>query len=105
MTRPDFPPFIQLKKEGIVLQLSIQPGARRSEVAGRTGDGFLKVRVHAPAVEGKANKELIRFLAEFLDLPKSNIVIVSGELARKKRVMVIGLKTEDAVARLGFAAK
>lgn len=52
--------------------------------------GNLKVKVHAPPVDGKANKELIDFLSEIFDVPKSHIEILSGETSSNKKVKIIG---------------
>ncbi|MGN2390626.1 DUF167 domain-containing protein [Pelomicrobium sp. G1] len=71
----------------LVLSVYVQPGARRTEVAGFHGDA-LKIRVAAPPVEGQANAELIRFLAEALDVPVCRVRIASGAGARRKRVEV-----------------
>ncbi len=68
--------------DGITLQVRANPGAKRSEVVGVV-DGRLRVRVHAPAVEGKANAELIRFLAAWTGLRGSAVTIVRGEHARE----------------------
>lgn len=65
------------------LALKIIPNAKRSEIVGWE-DGVLKVKIAAPAVEGKANTELVRFLAETLGVPKSRIVILKGETSRNK---------------------
>ncbi|HWO89597.1 MAG TPA: DUF167 domain-containing protein [Gemmatimonadales bacterium] len=67
----------------------VQPRARRSEFAGRHGDA-LKVRLAAPPVDGEANEELVRFLAERLRVAKSNVEIVSGASSRRKVVAIRG---------------
>jgi len=72
----------------VVLALHVQPGAKRSEFAGKHGDA-LKVKLGAPAVDGKANAELIRFLADAFGVPQRNIVIVRGETSRAKVVRVV----------------
>jgi len=72
----------------VVLALHVQPGAKRSEFAGKHGDA-LKVKLGAPAVDGKANAELIRFLADAFGVPQRKIVIVRGETSRAKVVRVI----------------
>ena len=77
-----------------MLILHIQPGAKRTEIVGQHGDA-LKIRLAAPPVDGKANAELIRFLAERLRVPRSAIELVSGESSRAKRLRVAG--TEAAV--------
>jgi len=73
----------------VVLTLHIQPGARGSAVAGKHGDA-LKVKIAAPAVENKANLELVRYLRELLDLPASAITIRHGATSRRKVVEISG---------------
>ena len=70
-----------------MLALHVQPGAKRSEVAGVHGDA-LKVRLAAPAVEGKANAELLRFLADAFDVPARDVMLLRGETSRQKVVRV-----------------
>ncbi len=60
----------------------------------------LKIQIHAPPVEGKANKELLRFLAKTLGCAKSDLALVSGELSREKTVLVSGTTAEEIAARL-----
>ena len=62
----------------VVLAVHVQPRAPRTEVVGRYGDA-LKIRVHAPPVDGAANAELVRFLAERLGVPRSAVTIVSKQ--------------------------
>ena len=72
----------------VVLALHVQPGAKRSEFAGTYADA-LRVRLAAPAVDGKANAELIRFLAEQFGVAQRNVVLVRGATSRDKVVHVI----------------
>jgi uncharacterized protein (TIGR00251 family) len=74
----------------VILDLHVQPGAKRSEFAGEHG-GRMKVRLAAPAVEGKANEALVEFLAAYFGLPKRNVRIISGLRSRQKRVIVEGV--------------
>jgi len=69
------------------LTLHVQPGASRTEVAGTHGDA-LKVRLTAPPVDGKANAELLRFLAEAFGVPRRNVTLVRGETSRAKVVRI-----------------
>jgi uncharacterized protein (TIGR00251 family) len=71
----------------IVLALHVQPGAKRTEVAGTHGDA-LKVRLAAPPVDGKANAELLRFLAEAFAVPLRHVALVRGETSRQKVVRI-----------------
>lgn len=73
----------------LLLTLHVQPGARRTEVAGVHGDA-LKLRLAAPPVEGKANAELVRFLAAALGVSPRAVTLVAGATSRRKRVAVAG---------------
>ncbi|MGA1861684.1 DUF167 domain-containing protein [Deferribacter thermophilus] len=61
----------------------IQPGAKKTEVAGEF-NGMRKIKVASPPVDGSANKELINFLAKKLNISKSSIKIIGGEKSRVK---------------------
>jgi uncharacterized protein (TIGR00251 family) len=74
----------------LVLELHVQPGAKRSEFAGEHG-GRMKLRLAAPAVEGQANEALLEFLAAHFRVPKRSVRILSGLRSRAKRVLVEGL--------------
>ncbi len=71
------------------LCVHVQPNARRSEAVGLHG-GALKVKIAAPAVDNKANAELINFLSESLGIPKSAIIIRRGATSRRKVVEITG---------------
>ena len=73
----------------MILDLHVQPGAARSEFAGRHGER-IKVRLAAPAHEGKANAALIEFLADYFGVPRRNVTILSGFKSRSKRVAIEG---------------
>ena len=70
-----------------MLTLHVQPGARRTEVAGLHGTA-LKLRLAAPAVEGKANAALRAFLAEAFGVPLRSVVLARGETSRDKVVRI-----------------
>lgn len=82
-----------------LLRLRIIPNARRSEVVGEYGEA-IKIKVQAPAVEGKANEALRDFLAERLQIPAREIELVAGEKSRYKTVAVMNLSVEEARGRL-----
>ena len=87
-------PFLHEKGEGVVLEVHVQPRASRNEWAG-IHHGCLKVRLTAPPVEGAANRECIKFLAELLDIPKSDLEIVGGHKSRQKSILIRGLLLEN----------
>ena len=80
-------PWARRLADGWSLTIRVQPGASRSEVVGPHGDA-LRVRVAGPAVDGKANAELVRFLAEHLGLPARSIEITRGHASRTKVVRI-----------------
>ena len=86
--------------DGVRLTLHVQPRASRTGLAGLHGEA-IKVRLAAPPVDGAANAELVRFLAELLGVPRSAVEIVSGRTGRRKVVLVRGVAPEEALARLG----
>ena len=71
----------------MTLELHVQPGASRSEFAGKHGDR-LKVRLAAPPQDGKANAALIEFLAQYYGVPRRKVRITSGLKSRQKRVVI-----------------
>ena len=83
----------------VILTVRVIPRAARSAIAGRR-DNALLVRLTAPPVDGAANAELIRLLADALDIPKRNVTLVSGDRSRLKRVKIAGLTTADVARKL-----
>lgn len=69
--------------------MHVQPGAKRSEVAGLHGER-LKVRIAARALDGRANDALVAFIAERLGVPKARVAVVRGERSRAKLLAVSG---------------
>jgi uncharacterized protein len=82
------------------VRLRVSPGARRSEVVGRHGDGW-KVRVTAPPEDGRANEAVLGLLAERLDLPRKALSLVSGHGGRDKVVRMAGISEAELERRLG----
>ena len=80
------------------LTLHIQPGAKKTEVAGVHGDA-LKIRLAAPPVDGKANAALIAFVANRLDVAKSAVSLKSGQTSRRK-VLEVTAAPADTAERL-----
>ena len=80
-----------------LLEIRVRPNASRNKVSGTVGDPpRLVVAVQAPAVDGKANAAVVKELASAFGLRVRDFTIVHGELARDKRLLVKGDKTELA---------
>lgn len=71
----------------LTLDLHIQPGASRTEIAGEHGDR-LKLRVSAPPVDGAANRAVVEFVAARLDVARAAVSVVRGTTSRAKTVAV-----------------
>lgn len=63
-------------------------------------DGVLRVKVSAPPIKGKANRELITFLSRLLGVGKGSVNIIKGHTTRNKVVAIDGLSREEALKRL-----
>jgi hypothetical protein len=90
---------------GIRLAIFAKPRARASAIRG-IREGALEVAIAAAPIDGAANEELIRFLAEVLGMTKRDIVLLAGESAKQKRVELRGVSEGDvraALARAGLA--
>lgn len=79
--------------EVVTLTLHIQPGAKRSEIAGLHGEA-LKIRLAAPPVEGRANEALLKFIAELFGVPVRQVELKQGGQSRHKVVAITGSKVE-----------
>lgn len=91
--RPSPPPACTLAIKAI-------PNAPRNELCGWLGDA-LKVKVHAPPVEGRASVALCAFVADALGLPRRAVTVRHGELSRQKVLRIEGLDLAEVRRRLG----
>lgn len=80
------------------LLVRVQPGARRRGVAG-AWNGRLKLAVGAPALEGRANEELLRLVAELFGLRRAQVELVGGASSREKSLL-LGLSVEACRRRV-----
>jgi uncharacterized protein (TIGR00251 family) len=90
---------IDVKDGAVRFRVHVKPRAAKSRVLGPRA-GALEVAVSAPPVDGKANAELVRILAETLGVGRRSVRVDSGQASRQKRVVVSGLAPEELVARL-----
>ena len=79
---------------GVSLAVRAQPGAKKTAIGGVYGEGTsaqLKIAVHAPPLEGRANLALVAFLAESFAVPKNAVELLSGESSRSKVFLLRGV--------------
>ncbi len=81
------------------ISVKAHPRAKRSAVTGRFGEAW-KVDLAAPPVDGKANEECVRFLAELAGVPRAKVRVVSGASGRMKVVEVEGMSQEELEEKL-----
>jgi uncharacterized protein (TIGR00251 family) len=95
--------MLRAAASGVTLAVRAQPGAKKTAITGVYGEGSaaqLKIAVHAPPLEGRANLTLIAFLAETFGLPKNAVELVSGELSRSKVIILRGVTLAQAETKL-----
>jgi uncharacterized protein (TIGR00251 family) len=92
-------------KSGGALHVRVQAGAKKTELAEILDDGTIKIRLTAPAVEGKANHALIEYLSKILKVKSSSIEIVAGLRSRDKLVTVTNISIEQIDQTIHNAVK
>ena len=83
----EFLDLIKNSQDKIKLQVKVSANSKKNSID--FFDDFIKLKISKPAVDGKANKEIINFLSEILNLPKNNIQILNGEKSSLKMLLFI----------------
>ncbi len=78
--------FYSIEGEKVSIRIKAQPSASKNEFCEIYGDDAIKIRIKAPAVEGAANKELVKFLAKSFKVSKSDILFKTGQNSKIKIV-------------------
>jgi uncharacterized protein len=86
--------FVTIKDGLITIKIYVQPGAKKSECQG-TYAGAIKIRLSAPPVDGKANEELIQFIATELAIAKKKVLLMHGEKSRNKTIGIDASHMQD----------
>jgi uncharacterized protein (TIGR00251 family) len=99
----DAPPWYRWDGNDLILRLRVQPRAGRNAFAEPFGDA-LKVKLKAPPVDGRANAELLRFIADQFDVPRDAVHLLSGQQSRTKLLRVQRPERLPAETRLDMIA-
>ncbi len=91
--------FYEIKNDKIIINIKAQPNSSKNKIAGIYDKDKLKINIKAPAVEGAANKELIKFLSKIFKIPKSDIVLKGENSKRKQVVLPINEKIKEFLKR------
>ena len=84
---------------GVLIDLKVVPGARKTKLAGILGDR-LKLTISAPPEDGKANRAICKWFANCLNCPVRDVSITSGQTRPQKTLLISGAKRNDVVAIL-----
>ena len=91
--------WIEQRGDLVVLNCRVTPNARKHSIEGLRQER-LSIRLHAPAVEGKANQALMAYLSETLEIAKNRLELVRGDKSREKSVAISGLALTEIEQKL-----
>ena len=86
-------------KDGCIVVVKATPRASKSEIVGAEAD-WLRVRLQAPPVDGKANAELAALFAKTFGIPKRSVEILTGDTSRLKRIKLRGVTADRVTSSL-----
>jgi len=87
-------------RRGSALAVRVTPRSSRNEIVAVMNDGTIKVHITAPPVDDEANRELVKFMAEVLGVPKSKLEIVAGMTGRDKLISILDMDVQTAHQRI-----
>jgi uncharacterized protein (TIGR00251 family) len=79
--------WYKIEEDRVILSVKASPNSSKNQISGLHNE-LLKIKIKAPAVEGAANKELIKFISKVFKLPKSEIEFISGESSKRKLLKI-----------------
>ena len=95
-TAQRFSMYIEQREGGVILTVKVIPGSSRNALT-QGADGKLVIKLTSAPVEGKANKQLLKFLGKNLGVPPSSISVVRGGASREKLLFIAG--ADEAAVR------
>jgi hypothetical protein len=90
----DHKPNFKDGKSGAAISVRVNTRSPRTELAGIMEDGTIKVKLTSPPIDGKANEELVKFLAGVMHIPKTNVEIISGQASKNKLIVLFGIDSD-----------
>jgi uncharacterized protein (TIGR00251 family) len=87
-------------QKGVALAVRVTPRASRNEITEILEDGTIKIHIKASPVDNAANRQLVKFLADVLEVPASHIEIVAGQTGRDKLIAVVDVRADEVQDRL-----
>ena len=93
--------ILQEVPEGVIFSVKLVPNSSFSKIVDNTNE-YVRIKISAPAIENKANKELVSFCSDFFNVNKSKISIISGEKSKLKKVLIKDTKIDILSQKLMF---
>jgi uncharacterized protein len=102
---PDISGAVSEERQGVIISIEVTAGSKEAGFPAGYNEWRRSIgcRVSAPAIEGRANKAIIRLVAEKMGVSASAVSILSGSTSSQKRVLVIGISRQQVLDRLGIA--
>ena len=91
--------YLEPHEDGVIIRVKVTPNSSKNQITGERDDR-LTVKLTSPPVEGKANKQLLKFIGKKLGAPSSSITILRGQSSREKVLLVPGIDERTAMERL-----
>lgn len=91
--------WLHSTNDGCIVVVKATPRASKSEIIGAEAD-WLRVRLQAPPVDGKANAELAALFAKTFGIPKRSVEILTGDTSRLKRIKLRGVTADRVTSSL-----
>ena len=101
ITMTDLTKLLTETKDGIILNVKLVPNSSFSKIVDYTEE-YVRIKISAPPIENKANKELISYCSDFFNVNKSKISIISGEKSKLKKVLIKDTKIDELSQKLMF---
>lgn len=95
------PNYLLDTTDGIIFCVKLVPNSSFSKIVDYTDD-YVRIKISAPPIENRANKELIDFCSDLFDVNKSKLSIISGEKSKIKKVLIKNAKNEEITQKLMF---
>lgn len=95
------PNYLTETTEGIIFAVKLVPNSSFSKIVDYADD-YVRIKISAPPIENRANKELIEFCSDLFDVNKSKIKIISGEKSKIKKVLISDANFQDVMQKLMF---
>ncbi len=93
--------FLTQNSSGVIFSVRLTPNSSFSKIIGYT-DEFVRIKISAPPVDNRANKELAAFCSDLFGVNKSKIEIISGEKSKIKKILIKGENIETVTQKLMF---